>query len=71
MRPSQSTRPEQESEYTASQKCAVAGSYLRRIDSFSTQVKAQGPSRTCNESKEEGPEYMRPSQSTRPEQESE
>jgi len=27
-----------------------AGSYLRRIDSFITQLKAQGPSRTCNES---------------------
>jgi len=31
-----------------------AGSYLRRIDSCSPQLKAQGPSRTCNESKEEG-----------------
>ena len=30
-----------------------AGSYLRLIDSFITQRKAQGPSRTCNESKEE------------------
>jgi len=30
-----------------------AGSYLRRIDSFITQLKAQGPSRTCNESNEE------------------
>ena len=30
-----------------------AGSYLRRIDSWITQLKAQGPSRTCNESKEE------------------
>ena len=29
------------------------GSYLRRIDSFITQLKAQGPSRTCNESKAE------------------
>ena len=28
-------------------------SYLRRIDSCITQLKAQGPSRTCNESKEE------------------
>jgi len=27
--------------------------YLRRIDSCITQLKAQGPSRTCNESKEE------------------
>ena len=31
-----------------------AGSYLRLIDSCITQLKAQGPSRTCNESKEEG-----------------
>jgi len=31
-----------------------AGSYLRLIDSCTTQLKAQGPSRTCNESKEEG-----------------
>jgi len=29
-----------------------AGSYLRLIDSCITQVKAQGPSRTCNERKE-------------------
>ena len=33
-----------------------AGSYLRLIDFFITQLKAQGPSRTCNESKEEGEE---------------
>ena len=37
-----------------------AGSCLRLIDSCTTQLKAQGPSRTCNESKEEeedsGPE---------------
>ena len=30
-----------------------AGSYLRLIDSCITQREAQGPSRTCNESKEE------------------
>ena len=30
-----------------------AGSYLRLIDSCITQIKAQEPSRTCNESKEE------------------
>ena len=30
-----------------------AGSYLRLIDSCITQIKAQRPSRTCNESKEE------------------
>ena len=28
--------------------------YLRLIDSCITQLKAQGPSRTCNQSKEEG-----------------
>ena len=32
---------------------AEAGSYLRLIDSCVTHLKAQGPSRTCNESKEE------------------
>ena len=36
-----------------------AGSYLRRIDSCITQLKAQGPSRTCNESKEEDEEALR------------
>ena len=30
-----------------------AGSYLRLIDSCITQLKAHGPYRTCNESKEE------------------
>jgi len=30
-----------------------AGSYLRLIDSCITQLKAEGPSGTCNESKEE------------------
>ena len=30
-----------------------AGSYLRLIDSCITQLKAHGPSRTCNESKED------------------
>ena len=30
-----------------------AGSYLRLIDSCITHRKVQGPSRTCNESKEE------------------
>jgi len=29
-----------------------AGSYLRLIDSCITQLKAQGPARTCNESQE-------------------
>ena len=32
---------------------AGGASYLRLIDSCITQLKAQGPSRTCNESKEE------------------
>jgi len=31
-----------------------AGSYLRHIDSCIIQLEAQKPSRTCNESKEEG-----------------
>jgi len=35
-----------------------AGSYLRLIDSCITQLKAQGPSRTCNESKEEEEEVQ-------------
>ena len=35
-----------------------AGSYLRLIDSCITQLKAQGPSRTCNESKEEEEESI-------------
>jgi len=30
-----------------------AAGYLRLIDSCITQLKAQGPSRTCDESKEE------------------
>ena len=30
-----------------------AGSYLRLIDACITQLQAQGPSRTCNESKAE------------------
>ena len=46
---------------TTSQKCVVAteeGSYLRLIDSCITQLKAQGPSRTCNESKEDEEEVV-------------
>ena len=35
-----------------------AGSYLRLIDSCITQLKAQGPSRTCNESEEEEEEGL-------------
>ena len=38
---------------------AAAGSHLRLIDSCITQLKAQGPSRTCNESKEEDEEGCR------------
>jgi len=34
-------------------KCLGPASYLRLIDSCLTQLKAQGPSRTCNESNEE------------------
>ena len=37
-----------------------AGSYLRLIDSCTTQLKAQGPSGTCNESKEEEDEEGAP-----------
>ena len=44
--PSQSTKGEM--------RCgAEAGSYLRLIDLCVTQLKVQGPSRTCNEGKEE------------------
>jgi len=38
---------------TTLQKGSEAGSYLRLIDSCITLLKAQGPSRACNESKEE------------------
>ena len=41
------------SRYTVGNSGAKRGSYLRRIDSYATQLKAQEPSRTCNESKEE------------------
>ena len=37
-----------------------AGSYVRLIDACMTQLKAQGPSRTCNESKDEEEEFRRP-----------
>jgi len=40
---------------------AEAGAYSRLIDSCITQLKAQGPSRTCNESKEEEEARMGPS----------
>ena len=35
-----------------------AGSYLRLIDSCMTQLKAQGPSGTCDERKEEKKKYQ-------------
>ena len=35
-----------------------AGSYLRLIDAGITQLKAQGPSRTCNEGKEEEEAFL-------------
>ena len=34
-----------------------AGAYSRLVDTCITQLKAQGPSRTCNESKEEEDEF--------------
>ena len=40
--------------YTEMCSGSEAGSYLRLIDSCITKLKAQGPSRSCNESKEEG-----------------
>jgi len=45
-------------------ECSEAGSYLRRIDSCITQLKGQGPSRTCNESKEEEVAFRVESSST-------
>jgi len=44
------------SAFSTLQMCVVAseeGSYLRLIGSCITQLEAQGPLRTCNESKEE------------------
>ena len=54
-------RPPNSSRLTASGLVAPCpltetGSYIRLIDSCIPQLKAQGPSRTCNESKEEGEE---------------
>jgi len=43
-----------------------AGSYLRLIDSCVTQLKAPGPSRTCNECKEEDQRSQRPRPPARP-----
>jgi len=45
-------------ELSRSSHGSEAGSYLRLIDSCITQLKAQGPSRTCNESREEGPHMV-------------
>ena len=39
--------------FTETCSASEAGSYLRRIDSCITQLKVQGPSTTCNGSKEE------------------
>ena len=39
--------------FTEMSSVSEAGSYLRLIDSCITQLKAQGPSRTCNKSEEE------------------
>ena len=46
--------------YKRTERCSASkvGSYLRLLDSFVTQFKAQGPSRTCNESKEEEEKKM-------------
>ena len=41
------------------------GLFLRRIDSCSIQLEVQGPSRTCNESKEEE-EEMNPNPRPKP-----
>ena len=49
-------RQQQPLQPLASEPVSEAGSYLRLIDSCITQLKAQGPSGTCNESKEEGEE---------------
>ena len=38
--------------FTEPSSGSEAGSYLRLVDSCITQLKAQGPSRTCSESKE-------------------
>jgi len=45
--------------FTAACHVLWSGWYLRLIDSCTTQLKAQGPSRTCNESKEEEEEEPR------------
>ena len=46
-------RPSSNNHFTEMCCGTDAGSYLRLIDSCITQLKAQGPSMTCNESKEE------------------
>ena len=46
-------RPPGRADSSARSATPEAGSHLRLIDSCITQLKAQGPSRTCNESKEE------------------
>ena len=52
-----------ERDWYKSNRCVVVteeGSYLRHIDFCITQLKAEGPSRTCNESKEEEEEKSGP-----------
>ena len=44
----------------ARRRLCVAGSYFRLIDSCISQLKAQGPSRTCDESKEQEEASPRP-----------
>ena len=39
-------------------RTSTLGSYVRLMDSCITQLKVQGPSRTCNESKEEEGEHL-------------
>ena len=47
---------------SGTQTCKEAGSYLRLIDSCITQLEAQGPRRTCDESKTEEVTNLRPTQ---------
>ena len=53
-----------------SKRSTLHGTYLRLIDSCITQRKAQGPCRTCNESKEEEEEDIQTDDWRRTHQES-
>ena len=55
------TRTREHSEGSKVCSDSEAGSYLRLIDSYITQLKAQRPSRTCNERKEEEEKKVPPS----------